>query len=147
MVSEWVYNEVATSCATYPLTLCGAEEILPAGPQQARESRHAGGDLPLQQRTNSGADLQQVVCTDMSVQFHLETHTHILSSSCSQTGKWQNISPRLAAWKKKKKNLSRPHQDIKLTLALHSLVSLLVSDIKLNFFQLQTTTRHLRTLS
>lgn len=49
------------------LTLAGAEEILPAGPEQAGESGHAGRDLPLQQRTNSGADLQQVVCADVPV--------------------------------------------------------------------------------
>lgn len=62
----------------YTLTLAGAEEILPAGPQQAAESRHAGRDLPLQQRTNSGADLQQVVWTDMPAELHLskkQTHT------------------------------------------------------------------------
>ena len=63
----------------YPLTLAGAEEILPAGPQQAGESRHAGRDLPLQQRTNSGADLQQVVWTDVPVELHLNTKTFTLS--------------------------------------------------------------------
>lgn len=64
----FAYNEVARVLShAHPLTLAGAEEILPAGPQQAGESRHAGGDLPLQQGTNSGADLQQVVCTDVSV--------------------------------------------------------------------------------
>lgn len=51
----------------YALTLAGAEEILPAGPQQAGESRHAGGDLGLQERTHSGADLQQVFGTDVPV--------------------------------------------------------------------------------
>ncbi len=60
-------NSCTVSCAIYSLTLAGAQEILPAGPQQAGESRHAGRDLSLQQWTNSGADLQQVVCTDVSV--------------------------------------------------------------------------------
>lgn len=62
----------------YPLTLAGAEEILPAGPQQAGESRHAGRDLPLQQWTNSGADLQQVVWTYVPVELHLNTKTYTL---------------------------------------------------------------------
>lgn len=63
----------SSSCIVHPLTVAGAQEVLPAGPQQAGESRHAGGDLPLQQRTNSGANLQQVVWSDVSVQLHLNT--------------------------------------------------------------------------
>lgn len=64
------------TCVVHSLTLAGAEEILPASPQQAGESRHAGRDLPLQQGTNSGADLQQVVWTDVAVELHLSTNTH-----------------------------------------------------------------------
>lgn len=67
------------------LTLAGAEQILPASPQKADESRHAGRDLPLQQRTNSGADLQQVVWTDVPVQFHLDPTTN---TSLSLDTKW-----------------------------------------------------------
>lgn len=66
-----------TSRTTSLLTLVGAEQILPASPQQAGESGHAGRDLPLQQRTNSGADLQQVVGADVSAQFHLVTRTDL----------------------------------------------------------------------
>lgn len=65
------------------LTLVGAEQVLPASPQQAGESGHAGRDLPLQQRTDSGADLQQVVGADVPAQFHLVTQ-HRLSSACRQ---------------------------------------------------------------
>lgn len=60
----------------FRLTFGGAQEILPASPQQAGESGRAGGDLFLQERTNPGADLQQVVCADVPVQFHLDTQTH-----------------------------------------------------------------------
>lgn len=49
------------------LTLGGAQEILSASPKKAGESGHAGRNLSLQQRTNSGADLQQVVCADVPV--------------------------------------------------------------------------------
>lgn len=51
----------------FRLTFGGAQEILPASPQQAGESGRAGGDLFLQERTNPGADLQQVVCADVPV--------------------------------------------------------------------------------
>lgn len=60
----------------FQLTFGGAQEILPAGPQQADESGGAGGDLLLQERTNPGADLQQVVCADVPVKFHLHARTH-----------------------------------------------------------------------
>lgn len=58
------------------LTFGGTQKMLPAGPQQAGETRRAGGDLLLQERTDSGADLQQVVCTDVAVEFHLDAQTH-----------------------------------------------------------------------
>lgn len=58
------------------LTFGSAQEMLSAGPQQAAESGSTGWDLLLQERTNSGADLQQVVCADVPVQFHLDTQTH-----------------------------------------------------------------------
>lgn len=61
------YMSYVTHNILYLLTLGGAEEVLPAGPEQAGEPGHAGGDLPLQQRTHSGADLQQVVCADVPV--------------------------------------------------------------------------------
>lgn len=51
----------------FRLTFGGAQEILPASTQQAGESGRAGGDLFLQERTNPGADLQQVVCADVPV--------------------------------------------------------------------------------
>lgn len=81
-----VLKKLMCTNTTHLLTLAGAEEILPASPQQAGESRHAGRDLPLQQRTNSGADLQQVVWTDVPVEFHLNPkNTRI--SFCIQAGK------------------------------------------------------------
>lgn len=86
----------SSSCIVHPLTVAGAQEVLPAGPQQAGESRHAGGDLPLQQRTNSGANLQQVVWSDVSVQLHLNTSVQSATSD-SRT-----------AEKKKKTELSHP---------------------------------------
>lgn len=55
------------------LTLGGAEKILSASSEKAGEPRHTGRDLPLQQRTNSGADLQQVVWSDVPVELHLDT--------------------------------------------------------------------------
>lgn len=68
----------------FGLTFGGAQEMLAAGPQQAAESGCAGGDLLLQERTNSGADLQQVVCADVPVEFHLDAQTPALISAGGQ---------------------------------------------------------------
>lgn len=67
----------------FGLTLAGAEQILPAGPQQAGESRHAGWDLLLQHRTYPAADLQQVICSDVSVELHLNTRQRQEIDSCA----------------------------------------------------------------
>jgi len=67
------------------LTLAGAQQVLPAGPQQAGESGDAGGDLRLQQGTDPGAHLQQVVWTDVAVELHLHTHTHTHTETHRET--------------------------------------------------------------
>lgn len=93
--SGWVCLHVGTlkqlECTrtVRPLTLGGAEEILPAGPQKAGKSRNAGRDLPLQQWTNYGADLQQVVWSDVPVELHLNTS--------ARSGKFSSQADKLPA--------------------------------------------------